>query len=68
MAYVMTRLLIELGAVFSEEKCAFGMSTRMKWCGMVFCSVAQVTFLPEEKVEKLLSARRLWGAYSTGHH
>ena len=54
VAYVMTRLLIELGAVFSEEKCAFGMSTRMKWCGMVFCSVAQVTFLPEEKVEKLV--------------
>ena len=58
VAYVVTRLLTELGAVFSQEKCDFGMSTRIKWCGMIFCSVAQVTFLPPEKVEKVVKMMR----------
>jgi hypothetical protein len=60
VAYVITKTLIDLGAILSEEKCDFGLSTRAKWCGMVFCSIAQVTSLPEDKVTKMVTMTQLF--------
>ena len=51
-AYVVTRLLIKLGAILSANKCDFGMRHRVVWHGMVFCSIVQVCSVTAKKVTK----------------
>jgi hypothetical protein len=52
-AYVITQVLIKLGAVVSGEKCDLGLRHRVLWHGMVFCSVVEVCSVPAEKVTKV---------------
>jgi hypothetical protein len=50
--YVITRVLVRLGAVLSGEKCDFNLRHQVKWHGMHFCSIVEVCSLPPDKVTK----------------
>jgi len=62
VGWVVSTVMTRLGAVFSKAKCNFALSTRAHWCGMVVCSIAQVTSLPAAKVTKVVDLMKGFAA------
>jgi hypothetical protein len=54
--YVISVVLIKLGAVVSGEKCDLNLRHRVLWHGLIFCSVVEVCSLPACKVTKVVQA------------
>ena len=45
-------MLTQLGAVLAPEKGVYDLPHRIVWCGQVFCTIAQVTSDPGDKITK----------------
>jgi len=64
--YVITVVLVKLGAVVSSEKCDLGLRHRIEWHGMVFCSVVEVCSVPAQKVTKVVQVVSMFLRVVTG--